>query len=133
MPNKRSPEGIKRRNAYQRELRSWYKSNGICIQCGSVWALPGHVRCKDCFIRDKGYHKRFDPDGAKNRERKRITREKRLAAHECLNCGVKLGDDYMYRYCPRCKAKRIEASQRYDIRQRLKREAEKERARANGS
>lgn len=133
MPNKRSPEGVLRRNAAGRELREWYKSRGICIQCGRVWALPGHVRCKTCFDRDKAIHKRYDPDGAHRKELKRILRDKRLEAHECLNCGKGLDDGYAYKYCPRCRGKRAEANRRYDIRQRLKREAEKERERANGS
>lgn len=133
MPTNRSPESIARRNVACRELRAWYKSRGICIQCGSVWALPGHVRCKACFDRDKATHKRSDPDGAHNRELKQILRDKRLANRQCLNCGAALEDGYIYKYCPRCRGKRAEANHRYQIRQRMKKELEMERARANGS
>lgn len=94
--------------------------------------MPGHVRCKACFDRDKAIHKRSDPDGAHNRGLKQILRDKRLEAHECLNCGKALEDGYAYKYCPRCREKRAEANHRYQIRQRMKKELEKERARANG-
>lgn len=132
MPNKRSPEGKRRHSVRERERRAWYKSAGICIQCGAVWALPGHVRCKACFDRDKAIHKRSDPNGEKYKERKKKLHDKRIANHECLNCGEKLEEGYKFKYCPGCRVERAEANKRFRIRQRMKKELEMERARANG-
>lgn len=30
------------------ELYHWYKSHGICVQCGSRDAVPGQTKCKEC-------------------------------------------------------------------------------------
>ena len=69
-----------------RERRVFYKSRGICIECGREFAELGHVRCKACADKFMERKKERDPDGSKHREYLRNLREYRRAHGICIDC-----------------------------------------------
>lgn len=86
------------------ELYYWYKSHGICVQCGSADAVPGQVRCKECrsiFARysaeyyanklaemtDDERKTHFKAVSRKAAENKRIRQKRRYAEGICIYCG----------------------------------------------
>lgn len=123
-------EQWKARNALaQRKRRRWLKSHGFCCECGSAWVVPGHVRCPACAEKATAYQRRFDPDGAKARERSKRRRDEREAAGVCKDCGAPL-EDKRFKNCEACRAKRRDWMRVYAIKQRFEREAQEARERS---
>lgn len=108
----------------------WYVERGICPECGITYAEPGHVYCKTCTKRQRAYQKRRDPNGEKHKEYLKTVRTYRRTNGLCVDCAIPVEDGRVY--CPKCRARRAENELMCKIRKRMKREAEKERARANG-
>lgn len=88
----------------------FYKSKGICVQCGQKDAFPGHTKCPECIEKaylasrkcwdDKEKAKKYNKKGSKRRRRIYQDRKEKGV---CVNCGspVKQGV-----YCERCREKR---------------------------
>lgn len=108
----------------------WYVDRGLCPQCGITYAEPGHVRCKRCMLMGAAYLKRLDPDGSRHSEYVKALRADCKARGVCADCEKPVEEGHTY--CERCRARRAENNRIFRMRKRLKREAEKERAKANG-
>ena len=113
----------------ERALREWYAEHGICVSCGQADAEPGRTQCGACARKALARVKKWDPDGSKHRQNMQALREERKARGLCVDCGLPAGK---YIRCAACRQKHRETYRLGEIRKRLKREAEKERARANG-
>lgn len=108
------------------ELVQWYKDHGICPRCKG-WAEPGRVYCKNCVKKTMDRRKRNDPTGNANRAYC-VERRKRLKeAGLCVYCGKRVAIEGKV-LCSVCKAKNQSSQEKYNLKKRLKREAEKERA-----
>lgn len=95
-------------------LYEWYKARGICVQCGRIWAEPGHVRCRTCAGIVKSYDDRYKVARA---ERARIRRQELIEKGLCTQCGTRPATPGM-RMCPRCRAMRNDSTRKYRIHQR---------------
>ena len=104
--------------AMSRELREWYKSKGICNQCGRTWAEPGKVLCKTCQKRSFASQKRRDPDGEQHKQYVKALRDERRAKGLCIDCGAP--NDGIHTRCKRCVAKRQESNRIYKLRRRIR-------------
>lgn len=109
----------------------WYVERGMCPECGATYAEPGHVYCKVCLKRQMAHHKRRDPDGNKHKEYLKAVRADRRARGVCVDCESPTDGGHVY--CEACLARRRENGLMCRIRQRMKKELEAERARANES
>lgn len=121
-----SPEAKERNRALRREAYQWYKSKGICVYCRTAYAEPGRVYCKACTARQKALRDRKDPGCEK---RYAYNRERRAALIEnglCIWCGKRKPVPGQ-RMCPTCRDKDRESKQKYEIIQRIKREAQRAR------
>ena len=98
---------------YSRERYYWYKEHGICVQCGSEKAKPGHIYCSTCLklhnIWNKERYQIISKEKKqKNNPQRKIysqkLRDERRAKGLCGYCGGKLADDG-HKMCPKCRAK----------------------------
>lgn len=110
--------------AYNKERYHWYKSHGICANCGRTWAEPGKVLCAMCARKNAASQKKYDPDGSRTAAAHSALRAARKAAGLCIECGRPL--DGQYTRCATCLARARERAQMYRLRKRIKREAEHE-------
>lgn len=108
------------------ELRQWYKDHGICPRCKG-WAEPGRVYCKNCVKKVIDRRKRNDPTGEANRAYAAERRARLKEAGMCVYCGKRKAIEGIV-LCPVCKAKNQASQKKYNLKKRLKREAERERA-----
>ena len=118
MPNKRSEAGKLRKAEANRELRAWYREQGICIGCGQTWAEPGYVRCKACYKKARAREKRSDPDGEKHKAFLKSLRDYRREHGLCIDCGAPTDGKHL-----RCKAHndaQNEACRMYKLRKKIK-------------
>ena len=120
-----SKEAKENNNRLHRERNAWYKEHGICPRCQN-WAEPGKLYCRRCYKRIKAVQDKRDPThelrNAYNRER----RARLKAAGLCTCCGKRATHDGQV-LCEHCKVKNKESQIKYNIRKKLKREAEKRR------
>ena len=107
-----------------KERYNWYYAHGICTTCGRTWVEPGHVRCKACEDKIAFYH---NLNREERIERARQRRADRIAAGICTECGKRPATEGM-RMCERCRQMRNDSTRKYRIQKKLKRQAEKERA-----
>lgn len=105
-----------------KELYDWYRSNGICVKCGRVWAEPGRVRCRTCAKKMNTQHRKADPDGAWARKRMQELRAERRLDGLCVDCGMLT--DGIHTRCAKCLEKNRQASERRAIRKRIKERTE---------
>ena len=114
---------IRRDNARKaKERRDQLRAKGFCTLCGRTWAEPGRAWCKKCEERHKEYTK-----GEEYRAKVKARRQQRREAGLCIDCGKPaLGKQC----CPECIARRKDSTRKYQIIQRIKREAEEARANA---
>lgn len=118
-----SKEAKENSNRLHRERNEWYKEHGICPRCLN-WSEPGKVYCGNCYKRIKAVQDRRDPT---HELRKAYNKERRVrlkAAGLCTCCGKRPTHDGQV-LCEHCKVKNKESQQKYNIKQKLKREAEK--------
>ena len=108
-----------------RARRELYAGRGICVSCGQADAEPGRRYCPSCARKALARVKKWDPDGSKRRVNAKALREARKAKGLCINCGKPA--DGIHIRCPGCQRKHRESNQVYEIRKRVKREAEKEK------
>lgn len=102
---------------YHKERYNWLKENGFCVECGSNYNEPGHVRCKACMKKDRQHHKRADPTGEKLRAYGQKLRADRKAAGLCVTCGKPMDKDGTC--CKACTARRSEREKVKRIEKRL--------------
>ena len=113
------------------EIYMMYKEHGICPRCRKAWAEPGRVQCKNCMKKVNARQKKRDPTGEIRKENCKERRRRLKAAGLCTDCGIRQAVVGKAR-CHECEAKAKESRIAYNIKMRMKRELEKERARANG-
>ena len=100
-----------------KELYDYYAQDGICVKCGAVWSLAGHVLCGECAKKANYSQKKYDPDGSKKRERMRKLREKRIELGLCIDCGDKAYEGH--RRCKKCLKKSKGSSALYKIKNKI--------------
>lgn len=110
-------EKLKRekKRAYNKERYQWYKSMGICPQCGQNPACKGHVCCLECRFKDnersyKAYYKNTDKIRARISKNDKKLRQKRKGAGLCTVCGKRKPVEGL-KYCDQCR-KRLNARRR---------------------
>ena len=81
------------------------------------------------YIKALARARKADPDGTKHRVNAKALREERKAKGLCIDCGKPA--DGIHIRCPSCQRKHRESNQVYEIRKRVKREAEEERKACN--
>lgn len=121
-----SPEAKENHKRLHDELRQWYKDNGLCPRCHKRLGEPGRVYCKPCLTIIKAVQDKRDPTREKRNAYSRERRARLKAAGLCTYCGKKKAVKGQV-LCPACKAKNRESQMAYNIRQKIKREAEKAR------
>jgi len=100
----------KKKHAECNKIRyDWYKSHGICVNCGQEEAQKGHVYCLECRMymnkASKKYHKGHkESRNTRNRELSWLRRERYAAAGLCAKCGKRKPAESR-KYCPYCLAK----------------------------
>lgn len=114
------------RRRYNRKRRNDLKEQGICVTCGWRFVVPGQTRCQFCYDRWKAKVDKADPGGKKRIEHRRQQRAERIAAGLCTECGKPATEGM--RMCERCRRMRNDSTRKYKIQKKLKRQAEKERA-----
>ena len=108
-------------NRADRERYHWLKEHGICTKCGQTWAEAGHVTCKSCYMKQRAWAKRTDPDRSKQRARERARREKLRADGLCLWCGKEKAVPE-HTLCPNCRSKQRDTQTIYKIHKRTVKE-----------
>lgn len=110
-------ENLKRekKKAYCKERYNWYKSMGICPNCGQNPAWKGHIFCLECRFKDiekhrERYRKNTNIIKEKNKESLKKLRQKRIEAGICTVCGKRKPVEGL-KYCDQCR-KRINARRR---------------------
>lgn len=120
-----SKEAKERHERLHNELRQWYKEHGLCPRCKEP-SEPGRVYCKSCMAVIRARQDMRDPGHEKRNAYSRERRAKLKAAGMCTYCGKNKAVDGQV-LCPKCKKKNAESQLLYNIRRRMKREAENER------
>jgi hypothetical protein len=95
------------------------------VRCGERAAEAGKVMCKLCRNRTNEVYRASDPGWAKRYER----REQLIAAGLCIDCSQPT--DNGKKRCPKCIEGRRDSTRKYQIVQKIKREAD--RARRSGN
>ena len=121
----RSPESIEQRRAYNREMYWWYRDHGICPNCRRAYSEPGRSLCKACARRQKALADRNDPGGVVRNEKLREWRAQKQAEGLCSQCGKNKAVEGRT-YCAKCLKYFKEYQQVRRIRERIRRENEKE-------
>lgn len=107
--------------AYNKERYHWYKSHGICVNCGRTWAEPGKVLCAMCARKNAASQKKYDPDGSRTAAAHSALRAARKAAGLCFECGRPR--DGEWQRCTKCLTRMRESAKMYRLRQRIKKES----------
>lgn len=110
-----------RQAAAREELRMMYVSHGICPRCKS-WAEPGHQYCANCIRKAEQTRKKRDPTGELRKAYAKARRERLKASGMCVYCGKKKAVPGNV-LCPACKRKNSQSQEKYNLRQRLAKEA----------
>lgn len=113
------------KDALHRERYAWYKEHGICPRCRN-WAEPGKVYCKSCYKRMRAARERRDPTREKGKAYNRERRARLKAAGLCTCCGKSPTRDGQV-LCEACKVKNRESQIKYNILQKIRREADSKR------
>lgn len=83
----------------------FYKSHGICVQCGNYKAAPGRVRCEVCLAQNtESSARRHREKPVSTKEYSKNLREKRKANGQCIWCGKPLSKNSKC-FCPDCRIK----------------------------
>lgn len=114
----RKVRGARRSEAAKAKRLAW-KAEGKCQECGVRWAEAGKTMCKPCLKALKDREKRNDPDHAKKYARRQARVDKGL----CIDCGRKVEPGK--KRCDRCRKMRRESEEKYRLKKKLAREAQK--------
>ncbi len=118
----------RRKNAYSKGLRDWYREHGICNRCGRVWADAGYVTCKACREKNKQSLDKTDPGRERWKANRTKLRHERIENGLCPDCGAEAVKGR--KHCMRCLEARRDSSTKYRILKRMDREAEQARVRS---
>ena len=121
----RKVRGVRRSEGMKARRLAW-KAEGKCQECGVRWAEAGKTMCKPCLKALKDRDRRNDPDHAKKYARRQARVEKGL----CIDCGRKAEPGK--KRCNRCRDMRRESEQKYRIKKKLAREAQRRGSIQNG-
>jgi len=121
----RKVRGVRRSEGMKAKRLAW-KAEGKCQECGVRWAEAGKTMCKPCLKALKDRDRRNDPDHAKKYARRQARVEKGL----CIDCGRKAEPGK--KRCKRCRDMRRESEQKYRIKKKLAREAQRRGSIQNG-
>jgi predicted amidophosphoribosyltransferase len=114
----RRVRGKQKSEAMKAKRLAW-KAAGKCQECGKRWAEAGKTLCKPCLKALKERQKRNDPDNAKKYARRQARVDKGL----CIDCGRKTEPGK--KRCDRCRKMRRESEEKYRLKKKLAREAQK--------
>jgi len=114
----RNVRGVRRSRNMKARREAW-KAEGKCAECGKRWAEAGKTMCKPCLKALNERLKRNDPGNVK----KYAWRQKRIDAGLCIDCGRKAEPGK--KRCNRCRNMRRESEQKYRIKKKLEREAQR--------
>ncbi len=121
----RKVRGVRRSEGMKARRLAW-KAEGKCQECGVRWAEAGKTMCKPCLKALKDRDRRNDPNHAKKYARRQARVEKGL----CIDCGRKAEPGK--KRCNRCRDMRRESEQKYRIKKKLAREAQRRGSIQNG-
>lgn len=108
---------IRRDNAkVSKERRDKLREKGFCTRCGKTWAEPGHSFCGKCLER----HRR-ETNTPEQKQKADARRRARVEAGLCIDCGKPTKDGKQR--CRACVEARRDSTRKYQIMQRIKREA----------
>lgn len=88
-------------------MAAYCSSRKICHNCykKDAYTMGGRWLCAECAAKQAEWkHNNVDP--IKRNERRRELRQIRIANHECAECGHKLPEDYNFKICAHCRAKK---------------------------
>ena len=119
----RKAKGINAAAAHKRREKKL--AEGRCIRCGLRFAALGHVMCEKCLEAHREESCRSSQNGAKAKAR----REAMIAAGRCIDCG-KPNDREGKSRCSACLAARRDSTRKWQILQRMDREAREARRRS---
>lgn len=105
------------RSKASKKWRDGLKERGMCTQCGKTWAEIGHSYCAKCLQKHAEQHKKYDPNGDKQRAR----RQARIDAGLCIDCGAPTEGKSR---CSRCLEMQLDRTRKHTILKRMDREAE---------
>lgn len=111
-----------------RESYRWYKSMGICWRCKLAYAEPGRIYCNPCKRLEKAKQERRDPGAVKRNASNKERRARLKAEGLCVDCGRIKAVEGKTR-CFTCERKIKESRQKWQITQKIKREAQEARER----
>lgn len=118
----------KHKNAYNKELRDWYREHGICNRCGRIWADAGYVTCKACREKNERSKDKCDPGRERWKANRTQQRHERLANGLCPDCGAAAVEGR--KHCKRHLEARRDSTRKHRILKRMDRESEQARARS---
>ena len=113
--------------AFKRNDKAAYnvrKALGMCVDCGVNAAEAGRVLCKKCMNRRKVHNRISDPGWTKKYER----RKRLIEAGLCIDCSKPTLNGKQR--CPTCIEARRDSTRKYQIKQRIQREADEARRRS---
>lgn len=105
-----------------KDRRDRLREAGMCTRCGKTWAEPGRNWCKKCQQAHKA-----DTKGEEYRAKVNARRRERIEAGLCVDCGKPTKDGG--KLCERCRESRRDSVRKYQILQRIKKEADEARRR----
>ena len=93
------------------EYKEWYKSKGICINCGKERAWSGRLMCPECLDKTKINSERTRTEESKEQRKKYIKRKRELCVafgicRECLKKETKVGQK-----CLECYVKEVKRNE----------------------
>ena len=122
----KSEAARRKNNETRKEIYRWYKEHGICTMCGRAYAEPGRVYCAPCNRKYNARRAQLDPGNEKHKAYNRQRKADLIAQGLCVWCGKRPHAEG-HRMCPTCRAKDRESKQKWNIMQRIKRDADRAR------
>ena len=128
MPRK-SAQSFAKNNQARLDNYYWYTSHGICPECAKRYAEPGRTLCETCKKRIAAQRERNDPGGVKRKAYNAQRRAALKAKGLCIGCGKAKAVEGKTR-CAKCEEKMKDSRRKWEILQRIEREAQKARERS---
>ena len=121
----KSPEAVARARAYCREMYWWYRDHGICVYCKKAYAEPARSRCRFCARKQNARAARKDPGHVAHNATMKAWRAQKRAEGMCSRCGQRKATEG-YKSCASCREYQKEYYLARRVRERIRRENEKE-------
>lgn len=113
---------------YNRERREWYKTHGICCQCGNAPAKIDRTLCASCAKAQHDKQLKYDPGRRKGYESALERKAERYEAGLCTVCGKRPYREG-HKSCEICAKKQRDRDIVRRVKRRLDRQIEDERQR----